>query len=140
MPISFGFHPYFLKSNENVILEIPSDNVIEVDEKMIPTGNSFNKNNKWNFNSDVISLKENAFDDGFENLKYNNDSAIFRLDDIEIAFDKNYPFAQVYAPKHEAKPYVCIEPMTAATNALNKNSCNMISKNESFIAKFSIVL
>lgn len=140
MPICFGFHPYFLKKDENCILEIPSDNVIEVDDKMIPTGSSFNKNKKWNFNNDEISLKENAFDDGFESLKYKNGSAIFGLDDVKVEFDKNYPFAQIYAPKHETKPYVCIEPMTAATNALNKNTCKFIHPNETFTAIFSIGL
>ena len=139
MPISFGFHPYFLKMDENNILKIPSDNVIEVDEKMIPTGTNFNKNNKWNFNNDEIPLKENAFDDGFQQLKYDNNVAAFELNNIKILFDKNYPFAQIYAPKHETKPYVCIEPMTAATNALNKSSCKMISENTSFTAKFSII-
>ena len=140
MPISFGFHPYFLKTNENLTLKIPTNDVIEVDEKMIPTGNIFDKNKKWNFINNEISLKENAFDDGFQNLQFEDNIARFSLDNIEVQFDKNYPFAQIYAPKHRAKPYVCIEPMTAATNSLNKNLCKIIAKNESFTANFSIVL
>jgi len=141
MPISFGFHPYFLKSKQHMNLEIAADDVIEVNEKMIPTGNVFNKLQKWDFKNDEISLAENAFDDGFQNLKFDARNIVtFKIDDLKIEFDKNYPFAQIYAPNHTAKPYVCIEPMTAATNALNRNSCKLIAKHNGFTASFSIVL
>lgn len=140
MPVSFGFHPYFLKSQENVRLKIPANDVIEVDKNMIPTKNIFNKSEKWNFTDDETFLDNNAFDDGFQNLKFENGIAEFQLDNIKVQFDTNYPFAQIYAPSHPDKRYVCIEPMTAATNALNINRCKKIKKEESFTATFSIVL
>jgi galactose mutarotase-like enzyme len=140
MPISFGFHPYFLKTKNNYQLKIPTDDVVEVNNIMIPTGNTFNKSKKWDFNNDEISLNENAFDDGFQQLKFENHVATFELNEIKILFDKYYPFAQIYAPKHDAKPYVCIEPMTAITNAMNTNSCQLIKQYESYTATFSIVL
>lgn len=140
MPISFGFHPYFTKVKSDTLLQIPTDEVIAVNNKMIPTGNSFNKNIKWNFLNDDISLTNISFDDGFQNLKFINDKATFFVDDIKIEFDKQFSFAQIYAPNNITKPYVCIEPMTAPTNALNTNSCKKISKDETFTASFSIDL
>lgn len=140
MPVSFGFHPYFLKSQENVRLKIPANDVIEVDKNMIPTGGIVDKSVKWNFIGDEISLDNNAFDDGFQNLAFENGIAKFQLDNIKVQFDKNYPFAQIYAPSHPDKRYVCIEPMTAATNALNINSCKTLKQTEKFTASFSILL
>jgi aldose 1-epimerase len=141
MPITSGFHPYFLKTDENATLKIPADEVIEVNDNMIPTGNFFNKNKKWNFINDEISLKDNAFDDGFQGLKYNeNQVSEFSSEDIKIAFDKNFAYAQVYAPSDTNKPYVCIEPMTAATNALNKNTCVFLQNKETFTASFTIII
>jgi len=140
MPISFGFHPYFSKTIEPTVLEIPSDTVIEVDKQMIPTGKSLNKNEKWNFEDDSITIKEETFDDGFKNLKYKNNQATFSINTIDVVFDEQYSYAQIYAPNKIEKPYVCIEPMTAPTNALNTNNCKMINRNETFTARFSIVL
>lgn len=140
MPISFGYHPYFLKEHDAYTLKIPTNDVIEVDEIMVPTGKIFDKSKKWKFIYDEISLKENAFDDGFQNLQFENEKANFELNQIKVQFDKNYPFAQIYAPQHATKPYICIEPMTAATNALNRNTCKLIQHNEVFKATFSIVL
>lgn len=140
MPLSFGFHPYFLKSQKNMRLKIPANEVIEVNNNMIPTGTSVDKSVKWNFNGDEISLENNVFDDGFQNLSFENDIAEFQLNNIKVQFDKNYPFAQIYAPSHPDKWYVCIEPMTAATNALNKNSCKTLKQGEKITASFSISL
>ena len=138
MPISFGFHPYFVKNKQENFLQIPSNEVIDVDNKMIPNGNILERSEKWNFSQNKISLKDNSFDDGFQNLEFQNNFAKFEFNDLEILFDKNYPFAQIYAPTPVDKPYVCIEPMTAATNALNKDKCKMLEKNQVFTASFFI--
>ena len=140
MPISFGFHPYFLRSSKDAQLMIPSINTIEVNDKMIPTGNLILKEKKWNFTDDKISLETVSFDDGFQDLKRNeNDLSIFSFNEINVLFDENYSFTQIYAPQNPDKPYVCIEPMTAVTNALNNNSCKKIKSSEKIAASFSIV-
>lgn len=141
MPVSFGFHPYFIlnEKRENTVLTIPASNVIETDEKQIPNGNKSDKELLWEFKNDEIILAQHTFDHGFTDLKrQENGDAVFRLNDIEVSFDKNYPYAQIYAPLHPDKPYVCIEPMTAITNALNTNSCPLLKPNEKFVAGFSI--
>ncbi len=141
LPISFGFHPYFRRNNKNARLTIPSMNTIEVNDKMIPTGNFISKEKKWNFVDDTISLEEVAFDNGFQDLKRNeNNQTAFYINETKILFDEHYPFSQIYAPLHTEKPYVCIEPMTAATNSLNTQSCKMIKTTERFTASFSICI
>lgn len=141
MPVSFGFHPYFQRNELNAKLTIPSENTIEVNDRMIPTGKVFLKENKWNFKDDTVNLENAAFDDGFQNLKVNErNQAVFAFENIHVVFDEHYPFAQIYAPAHPDKPYVCIEPMTAPTNALNTNSCKKLKTGERFTASFSIVL
>ena len=141
MPVSFGFHPYFQRNELNVKLTVPLENTIEVDAVMIPTGKVFPKESKWDFKDDTINLQNAAFDDGFQDLKpIERNQAVFALDNIHVVFDEHYPFAQIYAPVNPDKPYVCIEPMTAVTNALNTNSCRKIKRGERFTASFSIVL
>ncbi len=141
MPVSFGFHPYFLRKELDAKLTIPSENTIEVNGVMIPTGKLSPKENKWNFIEDEVSLQNAAFDDGFQDLKLNeNKQAVFAFNKIHVVFDENFPFAQIYAPANPEKPYVCIEPMTAVTNALNTFSCRKIKSGERFTASFSIVL
>ena len=145
MPISFGFHPYFLRKSTAADITIPAENTIAVDNKVIPTGNVIAKEKKWNFVNDKISLQTISFDDGFQNLKLNeNKQAVFSLrqpelvESVEVRFDQNYLFAQIYAPQNPEKPYICIEPMTAITNALNTNRCKKIKTNERFTASFFI--
>ncbi len=140
MPVSFGFHPYFFVPNRTASqLRIPAISVLQTDEKQIPNGNKSDKELLWEFKNDEIILAQHTFDHGFTDFKKNeNGDAVFRLNDIEVCFDKNYPYAQIYAPLHPDKPYVCIEPMTAVTNALNNNACPLLKPNETFESSFSI--
>lgn len=143
MPASFGFHPYFLlnEKRENTTLKIPASSVLDTDEKQIPNDNKHNKNKQWQFDGNSIVLNQNTFDHGFTDLQKNdNNETVFSINNTQIIFDSQYPFAQIYAPLHPEKPYVCIEPMTAATNALNRASCTHIAKDELFKATFKIRL
>ncbi|MEN9447237.1 MAG: hypothetical protein RJA25_527 [Bacteroidota bacterium] len=139
MPISFGFHPYFLRNKKDTKLTIPASEAIEVNEYMIPTGNTILKEKKWNFINNEISLEQISFDDGFQSLQRNESKqAVFKIEDIQLIMEEQYTFAQIYTPNHPDKPYICVEPMTAATNALNANTCKLIKKGEHYTATFSI--
>jgi aldose 1-epimerase len=54
---------------------------------------------------------------------------------IEVRFDQRFPFAQVYTPPRA--PFICIEPITAPTNALRSGEDLPISR-ASFIATWTI--
>jgi aldose 1-epimerase len=142
MPVSFGYHPYFLIDvNAENSVEIPAKKIVDVDDKLIPTGTTSVKERKWKFDGDEVMLKGNQFDDCFFDLNYDNEGrAHFKLNDVHIAQDQNYPFNQIYYPDDVQKPYICIEPMTATINALNHNACPLIAPGETFTAAFSIRL
>ncbi|MEZ5025551.1 MAG: aldose 1-epimerase [Chitinophagales bacterium] len=139
MPISFGFHPY-LKQAKNTTLTIPAKDILELDELQLPTGKAFRKEDKFHFTEDKLHLGNNSLDDGFSQLNYTDEQAIFSINNIDVCFDKHYTFAQIYAPNKANKPYVCIEPMTAPCNALNTNACVLIEPNEQFTATFKIIV
>jgi aldose 1-epimerase len=141
MPVSFGFHPYFIRKDVNAALTIPAAHTIETNAVMIPTGNLISKEDRWKFSEDSINLAAVSFDDGFQDLKRNPEGqAVFKYEDINVEFGTGYEYAQIYAPASADKPYVCIEPMTAVTNALNSGTCPVLPSGERFTARFSIVL
>jgi galactose mutarotase-like enzyme len=55
---------------------------------------------------------------------------------VEVSFGRNYPYAQVFAPPDQA--FVCLEPMTAPTNALVTGEVPVIEAGESSGAEFTI--
>ncbi len=144
MPVSFGFHPYFLirpSGRAAYQLTIPAEDVIEVNDVMIPTGKFSPKSSRWNFSEHKVHLQGAAFDDGFQRLNRNErNEAVFALNELQVVVDEGYPFAQIYAPDNRDKPYVCIEPMTAATNALNENTCPVLQPGDTFTAGFKMVV
>jgi aldose 1-epimerase len=114
VPVAFGFHPYFQlpgipRSDWEV--SFPVRRRLVVDDRLIPTGDAEPV--------EPISgpIYDRTWDDGFDRI---DTPAEFvtrggrRTNRVE--FGSGYPVAQVFAPPGEE--YVCIEPMTARTNAL----------------------
>jgi aldose 1-epimerase len=54
---------------------------------------------------------------------------------IEVAFERGYPYVQVFAP--EIADVICFEPMTAPADAL-RHSPDAVAPGESFSARFSV--
>jgi galactose mutarotase-like enzyme len=54
---------------------------------------------------------------------------------IEVAFERGYPYVQVFAP--DIADIVCFEPMTAPADAL-RHSPDAVAPGESFTARFSV--
>jgi aldose 1-epimerase len=55
---------------------------------------------------------------------------------VTIDLDEGYPFAQVYAPA--GRRFVCLEPMTAATNSLVRGDAALVSPGDAFTARFTV--
>lgn len=134
VPIAFGFHPFFqLPGVPRAQWEIalPVDERIVVDEDLIPTGERTPAGNLDGL------LGERTFDDGFT---YTG-SAPFVLQGggrrIEVAFERGYDFAQVFAP--DVADVVCFEPMTAPADAL-RHVPKSVSSGETFSARFSVTI
>ena len=55
---------------------------------------------------------------------------------LTVRFDEGYPYAQVYAPP--SANFICLEPMTAPTDALVRGDCVSVRPGETFTARFWI--
>jgi aldose 1-epimerase len=120
MPVTFGFHPYFTLPGvprEQAFVRIPARKHIETDKKLLATGAMTD-----NQLPQEISLRDHTFDDGFTDLmRGENGLADFTFEagpkKIHVIYGKQYQVGLVYAPP--GKEFVCFEPMTAITNAVN---------------------
>jgi len=114
VPVSFGFHPYFRLPDlprAEWVLALPVQRRLVLDARMLPTGAS----EPVRIPTDRLAAR--GFDDAFAALAM---PPRFTLTGggrrIAVDFAARYPYAQIYAPPGD--PFVCIEPMTAPTNAL----------------------
>ncbi|MFL6448933.1 MAG: aldose 1-epimerase [Bryobacteraceae bacterium] len=120
MPITFGFHPYFNLPDtprKEAFIHIPARKHIETDKALLATGTT-----TPNTLPAQISLKDHTLDDGFTDLVRDSTGyAIFTLEagakKIHVVYGPQYQVGLVFAPPR--KEFVCFEPMTAITNALN---------------------
>ncbi len=103
-----------------------------LDDRGLPTGASEPRP------GGALPLAGRSFDDLFA---LGNDRVLAVEGDgrtVELDFDDGYPFAQVFSPVDAA--FVCLEPMTAPTNALVTGRCRLVEPGDSFTARFSVVV
>jgi galactose mutarotase-like enzyme len=131
VPVTFGYHPFFKLpgvARADWRLTLPVEERFEVDDQLIPTGAREPA-------GDLDGpLGTRTFDDGFT-----VGSGPFVLEGggrrVEVAFERGYPYAQVFAPPNG--DVVCFEPMTAPADAL-RHSPGAVAPGESFSASFSV--
>lgn len=142
LPLSFGFHPYFMidpRNTEALRLTIPLKYVLDTDAKQIPTGEQQPKELLWPFEYDELSLDTHRFDHGFTGQDRKRFYHIKQdAREFDLFLDNDYDFVQVYAPNLPDKPYVCIEPMLAPTNALNTGGCKFLQPGATSTQAFTI--
>ena len=120
MPVSIGFHPYFTLHDaprDAWMVHLAARDHLELSPKLIPTGNS----KPLEF-ADPYPLKGAQLDDVFGNLIRGSDgradfSVQGKAEKITVSYGAKFPVAVSYAPP--GRNYICFEPMTAVTNALN---------------------
>lgn len=120
MPVALGFHPYFEipgAPRDAGFAHLPVRKSIAMDPRLVATGEyravSF---------PERVPLAQHTFDEGFTDLIRNpNGEAVFRYENgdraIEVGFGPKFGVAIIYAPK--GQNFICFEPMTAVTNAVN---------------------
>ena len=120
-PLAPGFHPYFSYAGferEDVILEIPARECLELDSHYLPTGERTATADRWPEHT-KMPLASHRFDTIFTALP--GEDPVFRMHrpdlSVGLHFGKDYPVGIVYAPTDQ--PFVCLEPMTAPTNAFH---------------------
>jgi galactose mutarotase-like enzyme len=115
VPVSFGFHPYLTLPEghrDDWRLHLGAARRLVLDDRMIPTGEQRPLEHR------DPPLAGSSWDDGLAGL---DDEPVFAVSAggraLSVSFDEGFAWAQVYAPP--GQDFVCFEPMTAPTDALN---------------------
>ena len=140
MPISFGWHPFFTlpaRPRGDWSLRIPRCDRHVLDARLIPTGATVEQPESH------APIGDRTYDDHFAL----GDDRRFVVEagavSISIEFDRNYPHAQMYLPGPNASltgDFVCIEPMTAPTNAIVAGTAPILAPNTTFTASFTVTI
>jgi galactose mutarotase-like enzyme len=114
VPISFGFHPYLQiprvpRSQWEV--DFPVERHLLMDSQQIPTGET----------ETVAAISgaigDRHWDDGYDRLRGRRFALRGGGRTIAVEFTEGYRVAQIFVPP--GQEYICVEPMTAAPNALD---------------------
>ncbi len=138
VPIAFGWHPYFAVDPTHApTLELPRRRAVSLDGGGLPV--RLAKPTAWVEPSiELIGANQDnlyavrACEVGAPATKI--DIACGRAKS-SVTFDSGYEFMQIYSPT--AAPFVCVEPMTAATSALT-DGCASVRPNCTFEATFTM--
>ncbi len=127
MPLVLGFHPYYRIPDvprDEWIATIPARLIVVADDRLIPTGDfkSYDLPNP-------LPLKGHTLDTGFSKLDRDAEGrAHFSIEargrKVETLFGPKYPVAVIWEPPPppgETRDFICFEPMTGITNAVNLN-------------------
>jgi aldose 1-epimerase len=133
VPVAFGYHPYLCLpgvEREEVRLRLPSRRHLELDDRGLPTGAS----RAEDVEEGPLGLRT------FDDLYALGDDRRLELTGggrrLAVVLGDGYPFAQVFAPA--GADHICLEPMTAAVNALVDGGCALVAPGTSFTARFSV--
>jgi aldose 1-epimerase len=143
MPFGEGWHPYFTfnKKVDEIYLKFLSKHLVEVDERLIPTG----KVKEYNLFHKLRQIKDTKFDSCFllQDGKKIHKSEIFDPEkDITITLWQEtglhaYNFLQVYIPP--SRMSIALEPMTCNVNAFNnQDGLIILDPGESYSAKYGV--
>lgn len=119
IPAGFGWHPYFRLSNsaDEHLMHLPAADLVEIDERMIPTGQ---KTPFSAFLKDTL-VADTRLDNCF---KASNPNALYRLGlsgakgrIAVVASASSFPFYQVFTPPHRES--IALEPMTCNVDAFH---------------------
>jgi aldose 1-epimerase len=137
VPVSFGFHPYLRLpggDRETWHVELGATQRLELDERLIPTGD------RTPLAQRSFELADSSWDDGLAGL---DDPPMFAAAAggrrLSVRFDEGFDWAQVYAPP--GKDFICFEPMTAPTDALNSGKgLRVLEPGQRHRARFTVML
>jgi aldose 1-epimerase len=137
VPVSFGYHPYLTLADSARTgwqVDLGATERLVLDERMIPTGERVRLHKR-----DFL-LADESLDDGLAALAT---PAQFLVSDgeraLSVSFEAGYEWAQVYAPP--GHDFICFEPMTAPTDALNSGEgLIVVEPGERYAASFSITV
>ena len=138
VPVAFGFHPYLRipgSSRRDWQVALGATQRLVLDERMIPTGAQEPLVER------DFGLGDQSWDDGLAGL--DPGGARFQVSDGEttltVSFEEGFDYAQVYAPP--GHDYICFEPMTAPTNALDSGQgLTLVARGRDYRTRWSITI
>jgi aldose 1-epimerase len=137
VPVSFGYHPYTrvpAGSRDDWLVTLDAADQLVLDDHSIPTGERAAVDREP-FCLDGTSL-DDAFDTPSESPSFEATAGDARL---TVTFLAGYSYAQVFAPA--GQEFICFEPMTAPTNALNSgDGLTIVEPGASYRAAFRIAV
>ena len=136
--MAFGFVPYLTipgSSRRDWRVALGATQRLVLDERMIPTGAADPLAER------EFILGEQSWDDGLAGL--DPGAARFQVSDDEttltVGFEEGFDYAQVYAPP--GHDYICFEPMTALTNALNSGQgLTLVAPGDDYRTRWSVTV
>jgi aldose 1-epimerase len=137
VPVAFGYHPYLRlpdSAREGWQVDLGAEQQLVLDDQMIPTGQ------RTSLTPRDFLLGERSLDAGLAGLAT---PAQFLVSDgersLSVSFEAGYEWAQIYAPP--GNDYICFEPMTAPTDALNSGTgLSVLTPGEDYAASFTIAV
>jgi aldose 1-epimerase len=137
VPVSFGYHPYTGVpgiDRESWQITLGAFRRLRLDDRMIPTGE------REPVDQRSFVLADANLDDPFDALAVPPEFvAAADGSALTVEFLSGYSYAQVYAPV--GQQFICFEPMTAPTNALNSgDGLQVMAPGETYRAEFKIAL
>lgn len=146
VPVSFGFHPYLRipgSSRAAWRVSLGAAERLVLDERMIPNGK------REPLVAREFVLGDQSWDDGLAGLEpvpghqSGAGGARFTVSDagtaLRVELQTGFSWAQVYAPP--AHDYICFEPMTAPTNALDSGEgLSMVKPGEEYRTRWSVTV
>ena len=137
VPVSFGYHPYTRVpggERDGWLVALGAADRLLLDDRSIPTG-ARAPIEREPFRLDGASL-DDAFDAPSGHAAFEATAGDARL---TVEFLAGYSYAQVFAPA--GQEFICFEPMTAPTNALNSgDGLTVVEPGGSYRAAFRIAL
>jgi aldose 1-epimerase len=138
VPVAFGFHPYLRipgSSRQEWRVALGATQRLVLDERMIPTGEQEPLVER------EFGLLEQSWDDGLAGL--DPGGARFQVSDgkttLTVSFEEGFDYAQVYAPP--GHDYICFEPMTAPTNALDSGQgLTLVAPGDDYRTRWSVTI
>jgi aldose 1-epimerase len=135
VPVSFGWHPFVRLPNaprREWELRWPACEHIEVDDRVLPTGARTPQA------AERAPIGARTFDDHYALGRVRRFAIGAGRRTLTFAFDRGYPYAQLYAPPR--KQFVAIEPMTATVDALGSGTAPVVMPGDHFRAAFTMAV
>ncbi len=134
VPVSFGYHPYTRvpgAARDDWLVTLGAADRLVLDDHSIPTGE------RAPIDHEPFGLAGVSLDDAFDAPADPVFKAAAGDSELTVAFLGGYSYAQVFAPP--GQEFICFEPMTAPTNALNSgDGLTILDPGESHRAEFRI--